>query len=707
MGTVRGGAFAGTTADHGEFEGCECLEHRLEWAKEQRELAAGRTNRAGSGSRAAAPGEGRGGAFDATLGADHRNFPPDPLVTYLGMVLDIRVPDLAVPGFTAVQTLTVQPIGVPVPALRLDAEGLDIKQVTVDGAPAEWSYDGHVLAIRFAEPLPAKATVIQTTYECARPVRGMTFSPATPAIEGVAPARAAELHTQGQTETNHHWFPIHDSPNVRLPTELLVNVPKGVVVSGNGELIRHETVDDREVWQWRQQEPHVPYLVSLVAGGFERVELPNPKSGVPMAVWLVPGRADDARATYANTDAMIALFERRFGVKYPWARYDQLVVRNFGSGGMENTSATSMHPAAIFDATARADGDMDGLIAHELCHQWTGDLITCKSWEHIWLNEGWATYGSTLWNEERDGVDGYYDSVLSSAGVARRDTPEAPEAMCSPVWGNAGETFGRAANPYPKGASILHMLRRMLGDEIFFKGVRNYMQAHAGGLVETSDFRYAMEAASGLGLEWFFDQWCDRPGSPRVKATAAYDAATRTLTVSAEQTQTIDARTPALRISMPVWVKTAHGERVVPFDMRNRTARMQVVLDGPPQAVWIDPWLDALKTLEVDQPAEWTLAVLKSGPTIAAKRQAMATLGKTDTPEARAALVQVASDAALRHSLRAAAVETLAAYGSPEAKVQVLSLFDAGCADPKVRTEQIQALATCAAADATPRLTAL
>ncbi len=649
----------------------------------------------------------RAGKFDPANGADFRNFPPNPLVNYRGMLLRMNVPDLNQPAFSAVQELRVEPIGVPVTSLSLNAEGLSVSKVRVDGKDAEYSYDGHVLAIRFATPLAPGETVIETTYECKSPTRGMTFSCATPEIPGVAKARKAELHTQGETETNRHWFPIHDFPNIRIPTELIVTVPKSVMVSSNGALVEHTSQADREIWHWKQEKAHVPYLVSVVAGEFERVTLPNPKSGVPMSVWLAPGRADDARATYANTDAMIVMFEKRFGVKYPWARYDQLLVRNFGAGGMENTSATSMHPSAVFDAVARKEQDLDGLISHELCHQWTGDLITCRSWEHIWLNEGWATYGSALWQEERDGPDGYYDSVLGSAGVARRDTNDAPQPMCSPIYENAGETFGRPANPYPKGASILHMLRRMLGDEVFDKGVHLYMNRHAGGLAETSDFRRAMEEASGLSLEWFFDQWCYRPGSPRVQATASYDAGSRTLNVTAEQTQKIDARTPALRISIPVWIRTAGGERVVPFEMRARTGQIQVQLDGPPQAVWVDPWLEALKTIEVTQAEEWTLETLRSGPTIAAKRQALATLGLVETPAARDAMVKIAQDARARHTLRAAAVETLSEYRSPESKTAVLTLLNTAADDPRVTAAIVTALRTCTAGDAVPKLCAL
>jgi aminopeptidase N len=692
---LAAGAWSPRTARAGaEAEaGCGCLAHRLE----RGELQAWR----------AAPGEGAGGTFDPANGRDHRNFPPDPQVEYRAMRLELEFPDLSGGRFTGTQRLLVAPIGMPVQALRLAAEGLRIDAVEVDGRPAEFAHDGSTLTVRFAEPLSrasGRACEVAIRYAGDRPVDGLTFSAATPEVPGAAPARGAEVHTQGQTETNRYWFPIHDFPNVRVPTELVITVPKGLQASANGALVSHEVRGDRETWHWKQEKPHVPYLVSLVIGDFDRVELPNPLSKVPMAVWAPKGRGADALATYANTDRMMKVFERAFGQPYPWARYDQLIVRNFGAGGMENTSATTMMPTAVHDEVARAEQDLDGLISHELCHQWTGDLVTCRSWEHIWLNEGWATYGTALWMEERDGADGYWDSVLGNARVARGDVPGAPEAMCSPVYERAGQTFSRPANPYPKGASILHMLRRMLGDEVFFRGVHAYMARHALGLAETHDFRRAMEEASGLGLEWFFDQWCFRPGSPVVKAALSYDAATRTLTVRAEQGQPIDARTPAMRIRIPVWVRTSGGDRVVPFEMRDRTATVSAVLDGPPVAAWVDPWLEALKVIEVEQPEAWTLAAVAAAPTHAARRQALAQAAKAGTPAALGTLVRVAGDASARHTLRVDAIEALAAVGSPESKQAVLALAKGTIDDPRVRSASVRALAKCDASDAVPVL---
>jgi aminopeptidase N len=267
--------------------------------------------------------------------------------------------------------------------------------------------------------------------------------------------------------------------------------------------------------------------------------------------------------------------------------------------------------------------------------------------------------------------------------------------MCSPVYASAGETFRRPANPYPKGASVLHMLRRMLGDEVFFAGVRRYMHERPLGLVETIDFRRALEAESGLNLEWFFDQWCYRPGSPRVKVTLAYDAATRTLRASAEQRQPIAERTPAMRISLPVWVRTPAGDVVVPLEMRDRTATVTATLPAAPSAAWVDPWLEALKVLEVEQPESWTLGALREAPTIAARRQALKALGRTETPAARTAVLETARDDRLRHTLRADAVRALAGWKSPEAQAGILALARSEVADPRVRTAIVAALASC------------
>ncbi len=591
--------------------------------------------------------------------------------------------------FEGKATYTIAATGQRVESLRLDAADMEIIAVHGDdGKPLEWSVDGEVLQIRLREAIgpcaadqPATPLQFSIEYRVRAPKQGMRFSVGIPAVDGQS-GMPAEIHTQGEAQSNHYWFPVHDFPNIRMATEMVVDVPAGVSVSSNGRLIEHRTEGNREIWHWLQEKPHVPYLVSLVAGNFQRTELPAPISGVPMSVWTRPSHAGLVRATYANTDRMIECFEKAFGTRYPWDRYDQLVVRNFSAGGMENTSATSMNSGAVMDETALLEGDLDGLISHELCHQWTGDLMTCKSWDHLWLNEGWATYGTALWMEQRDGADGYYDQVLGNAGVANGDSgiPQGepaitPPAMCSRVYSNPSETFGRAANPYPKGGSILHMLRRLLGDDIFFRGVRLYVSRFAGKCVETSDFRQCLEEVSGRSLEQFFAQWCFQPGCPVVKVATKYDAGSRVLTIEVEQKNRNPATGP-MTFSLPVLVRTASSERTVAIAVSSATAQRQVELDGPPTMVAVDPMLDVLKVLEVSQATPLLIEQMKNGPTSASRRQAVRALKATELPEVRDAFAQVVRDPKARETLRVEAAEALAAWASPESHAMTRALFD-------------------------------
>jgi len=665
---------------------CGCLQHRLE----------------GGGSFGfRRPAKGSGLVWNEANGSDSRNWPPSPMVNYEHVKIALRFEDVVSPQADAVATYTVRPIGVPVESLMLNADGLKIASVKLDGSATEFFSDGKNLTMKFTKPLPNdKSSVIEVGYSISRPTDGMTFSPPYPDRPGYGP----QVHTQGQTEGNHFWFPCHDFPNVRQSTELVVDVPKGMSVSGNGKLVEHVTKGDREIWDYLQEKPHVAYLVSVVVGDLEAVPLQSPLSGVPMHVWLPKDRAGDVERTYGRTDRMIALFEKVFGQKYPWAKYDQLLVRNFGSGGMENTSVTNMYPSAILSESAAKEEDLDGLISHELCHQWTGDFITCKSWADIWLNEGWATYGTALWMEERDGADGYFESMLDNAGVAKGDKTDGAVGMVSNIYKNAGETFGRAANPYPKGASILHMLREMVGDEIFYKGVHDYMAKFALSTAETSDFRIAMEAASGLGLEWFFDQWCMRPGCPNISTKATYDAATRMLKIKAEQTQKIDERTPAMRVSTPICVRTASGEKTIAWQWREREAEIEIPLDGPPQWVAFDPRLATLKTLKMDWPMQWLRALAKNGPTMAARRQAVEALRGDASPDTIAVLEQIAKNELGRRKIRGECIDSIADFKNADSALSIGRLLDAPPQDPRVRGALTLATATLAKEKAIPIL---
>ncbi|MBX3359531.1 MAG: HEAT repeat domain-containing protein [Phycisphaeraceae bacterium] len=664
-------------------------------------------------------------AFDPASGRSLLNYPPDPLVAYERMTLHVVIPDMNVKRLDAACTLRFSPVGEALARLPLRAgppESMAIRSVMLEepsGTAVEFAHTGESLDLRFSPPIPAGRGVrLVVVYSLIAPAEGLVWTPES----STWPGRPAQLHSQGQPESNHYWFPCHDFPNVRMSTEMFVTVPSGFVACSNGRLVSEGAFEasalpeglqpvagglasNLRTFHWLQSQPHVPYLVSLVVGKFDVVDVSD--TAMPMPVYAPLGKGDQIQQTYGRTPEMVRLFERRTSQPYPWDKYAQVIVHNFGAGGMENTSATTMYDTAILDSVALLDGDLDGLISHELAHQWFGDLLTCNSWEHIWLNEGFATYFSHLWFEHRDGIDAYQAGVWANMhSVIGVDHAEAPEqaAMCSRVYTHPWETFRRAANPYSKGASVLHMLRRQLGDEAFFRGLSLYVARSRGSTVETADLRKAMEAASGLGLQQFFEQWCFRPGVPVVTVGATWEESTGTLRLSLEQTQPIDGWNPAFDIEVPFFVRLP-GEgsgRVHTARLRtaDRAASLDLKLDSAPEFVATDPDMDVMADWKISQPAVCWLKQLKGGPSLASKLQALdalRTLGPNAAPLGTIeAIAEIAGNTATYHSLRTAAVRAL---GQLKAWDQLAALAGGWPSDARVRRTIVEELASLGRGD--------
>jgi aminopeptidase N len=424
----------------------------------------------------------------------------------------------------------------------------------------------------------------------------------------------------------------------------------------------------------------------MVVGKFDVVDVGTKTLSMP--VYAPQGRGKDVEATFGRTKDMVGLFEKVTGQPYPWDRYAQVLVWNFGSGGMENTSATTLYDACVLEPKAMLDHDADGLISHELAHQWFGDLVTCNSWEHTWLNEGFATYMSALWFEHRDGADAYQKYMLGQfAGVIDSDRGEAPGdvGMCSKAYAHPWECFHKGANPYSKGSSILHMLRMTLGDDVFFRGVQLYQSRRKFQTAETSDLRTAFEDASGRNLEKFFWQWCTRPGIPRLNIKPTWDGTSSTLTLSVEQTQKIDGDNPAWEFELPVVISSAPSESVAADDAKEKDKatskdrsggwRTEAVvvsgqktawslkLDAPPRIVMIDPGMSVLAEMNIEQPAERWAAQVTSGPTLYSRVQACRGLRADNTTATAELLRRTASDRREASSVRIEAVKSLAARG--------------------------------------------
>ncbi len=491
-------------------------------------------------------------------------------------------------------------------AITLNSVGLTYSTVTLNGKDAKWSAGSGGLTVITGRETHA---TIAATYT-ATPRHGLWWV-----------ARPPMIWSQGETEYNAHWFPCWAAPNDKTTCELIAHVPAGMTAISNGEL-----VEQREGrWHWKAAKPIPSYLISVVVGDFDRVTI------APTVDVYVPKGAHDAgdvKRTFARTPDMIRFIAGKTGIPYPWEKYAQVVVKDFIWGGMENASCTTLYEHAVVPAKFADERDMDDLIVHELAHQWFGDFVTCRTWSEIWLNEGWATYWEALWAEKTEGIDGRTRVMDELAGAVFEEEEERyRRPMVTDGYTHPDDMFD--ASSYQKGGWVLHMLRGVVGDAAFWKGVHLFLERHALKSVTTQDFQAAMEEASGRQLKWFFDEWVHGTGTPEFEIKTTWDGATKSLRISAVQQQA----GPVFTMPVEFDVRTGKGVKTVRAMIKERATDVYLALDEEPEFVEFDPrgWL--LKRVKWEKPVKELLAQLKSG-SLLGRAWAAAELGDADVTPA-------------------------------------------------------------------------
>ncbi|HID23650.1 MAG TPA: hypothetical protein EYP14_14810 [Planctomycetaceae bacterium] len=568
----------------------------------------------------------------------------------------------------------------PVRTLRLNAVDLDVQSVQIaDGAegrrrPVPFENTGTELVIDFGRPMPrGTALQIAIQYEVRDPKSGLHFFGPSEA----EPDTPLTVWSQGEPESNRYWFPCLDHPNERQTSEMIVTVPQGFEVISNGVLVsRQERPEDGTVrFHWKQGKPHVAYLVSLVVGQFAVGR--NTWRGRPVLYYVPPDRAADIDRTFGRTVEMLQFFSQRFGIDYPWEKYAQVVVEQFVVGGMENTSATTLHRRVMHDRRASLDSSPDRLIAHELGHQWWGDLVTCKDWSHLWLNEGFATYCEVLWTEHKLGRD-ERDYLLYQKSRSARTGPAETRPVVDRRYPTAASMFDTRA--YPKAGWVLHMLRCRLGDEDFFEGLKQYGTRFAYRTVETSDFRKVMEQVSALSLERFFYDWTERPGHPKLTVKTTHLPEDRLVKVSVTQTQ----KGEAFRFPFRAELICAEKEEpvAVRFQMTEKEHTVYVPVPGRPTLVRIDPRFTLLATIDEVKSRDLWEAQARGAPTVPERLRAVEYFAKKKQAADRDVLIQVLQNDPF-YGVRveaAAALGRLGGTGARDALIAGLSQQN-----PKVR----------------------
>ena len=483
-------------------------------------------------------------------------------------------PRHAVVGTT---TLTIGGLrnAAPLSTVVIDAGDMTFKRVASGSRDLKYDYDGRALTVHLATPLRARQTTsITIEYDGANRSKGAYFRPAKHIV-----------WTQGETEDNHYWLPTYDFPNDKTTWEFYIWTAKDERALSNGRLASSRAVGDSTEWHWVLEKPASTYLMTTVVGKYTVLE-DQPWRNVPVGYWTYPDSVDAAWRGFAKTPKAIDVFSRKTGVPYPWTKYDQIVIPEFQYGGMENVTATSQNDAEILHpAWSEPQANSVGLMAHELGHQWYGDLLTTRDWGDVWLNEGFATFMEQIFREEDLGVD---EAALDRLG-AQEQTIEADRRTRRPIvwsrWVNDPIEVFFSGHIYPKGATILQMLRHQLGDALFWRAMNHYTTAHAYGTVVTDDLRKAFQETTGKDYKAFFDQWVYGAGFPVFQVSSLYDRAASRVVISAREIQPRDSMTGFFDVDVDVEARTDSGVVRFVVPVRNGTGEAGANLKAPPRSI--------------------------------------------------------------------------------------------------------------------------
>ncbi|KAI9133900.1 M1 family metallopeptidase [Acaryochloris sp. CCMEE 5410] len=531
--------------------------------------------------------------------------------------LDLTL-DILGQSFGGTCQIRLNPVRSGIKTLVLDAVDLQIEGVKVGRAKQPFEYDGEQLQIHLKQPTTAgKVFTVAIAYAVHQPQRGLYFVQA----DEHYPDKPTQVWTQGEDEDSRFWFPCFDYPGQLATSEIRVRVPKAYMAISNGELIETEVDGKQKIYHWLQREVHPTYLMTLAVGQF--AEIIDEWQGKPVTYYVEKGREDQAQLTMGKTPRMIEFFSEYYGYPYAYPKYAQVCVDDFIFGGMENTSTTLLTDRCLLDERAAIDNRAaESLVAHELAHQWFGDLVVIKHWSHAWIKEGMASYSEVMWtNHEYGAEDAAYYRLKEARNYFNEDSTRYRRPVVTHVYREAIELYDR--HLYEKGACIYHMIRAELGDELFWRAIHTFVQDNAHQTVETIDLLRAIEKATGRNLLFLFDQYVYRGGHPEYKLGYSWDADYKMAKVTVTQTQ-VDPKDKhsakeLFDLNLPIAFGYDRGKQPVEFQtfmvrVHEQEQSFYFGLSEKPLFISFDQGNHYLKQVSLEYPMPELKAQLKQDP---------------------------------------------------------------------------------------------
>ncbi len=475
--------------------------------------------------------------------------------------------------------ITASPHFYPSDKIVLDAKSFIVHKVKVNNVVREFTNTDKQLIINLGRMFSKGESYVVYVKYTAQPEKvKQQGSAAIKSAKGLYfidpkeedPGKPTQIWTQGETESNSCWFPTIDAPNQKTSEEIYMTVPSKYMTLSNGTLIsKKENADGTRTDYWKMDQKHAPYLFFMGVGEFS--EIKDTWHGKEVNYYVEKEYEDVARDIFGKTPQMLDFYSKITGIPYPWDKYSQIVMRDYVSGAMENTTAVIHAEDAQQKKGQLVDkNEWENTIAHELFHHWFGDLVTAESWSNLTVNESFATYGEYLWLEHAYGkekadehlyetMQTYLSSGKDNLNLVRFKYPHR-EKMFDPV-------------SYHKGSIILHMLRRYVGDDAFFASLNVYLTDNKYGSAEAHQLRLAFEKVTGKDLNWFFNQWYFGNGHIKLKVNYDYNTLNNTVTITLKQEEgifkfplVIDVYTSRGKERHNVWIEDKEHSFTYPYN---------------------------------------------------------------------------------------------------------------------------------------------
>jgi aminopeptidase N len=480
--------------------------------------------------------------------------------------------------------------------LVFNAVGMKIKSVKADGRRLKYKYDGEKIEIAIDKIKYGEETDVTIDYSLVKPTTGVYFIQP----DRKYPKKPQQVWTHSESQDARSWYPCVDAPDAKATTEMLITVPKDFYALSNGSLIEVRTGRSKKTFHWKMTMPHSTYLVMFAVGRFSEVR--DRWKNVDVLYYCEKGREADIKRSFGKTPRMIDFFSNKIGVSYPYEKYAQVAVEDFIFGGMEHTTATTQTNTVLCDEIAAAEiiDSPVSLAAHELAHQWFGDLLTCKDWAHAWLNESFATYFEALYMQHEYGEDMFrWEMYRNAQAYFDEDLNRYRRPIVSNLYADPGDIFDR--HLYQKGGAVLHMIHAILGDDLWWKSINHYVKNFFNASVETADLITSIRLATGVNMGKFFDQWIFKAGHPEYVVKYSWNERRKEASLRVVQMQKTGDETPLVAMPVNIVFETRGGVKKFRETVDGKQHMFVYKFPAEPTNVWFDPENVILKKLTMNK----------------------------------------------------------------------------------------------------------